>query len=468
MLFTDHFFLFYFFPIFFLIYLLVHKNITLANLVIIIFSIIFYSSFGIQNIPILLIPLILDYLLGIAIYKNKNKVQKKILLFSGIILNLLFLGFFKYLGFLLANIGLLIPTHYLAQINTFEQNLLIPVGISFITFQRISYIVDIYRKKTTPAYNFLAYSTYATVFPHLIAGPIVRYSNIKKQLTKRVLTIQKIFDGMKYLIAGLVLKILIADQLYKVESLIIPNIRTTHALESIMLLFYFSFRIYTDFAGYSLMAIGLAKFMGFDFPQNFDSPYRSSNITTFWRRWNMTLSSWLKDYLYIPLGGNKKGKIRTYINLLITMLLGGLWHGANWNFIIWGGFHGAYLAGERWLRDRNISIHLPIQIKILLTFLLISITWLTFIFVNPSEIIIVLAHILALDFSPISPKLMVATLWSIPSLVAAIAWSFFLSENFIEKIKPNFITILLLSILLLLSIGISLLNISVPFIYFQF
>jgi len=468
MLFIDHFFLFYFFPGFFLIYLLVHKNITLANIAIIVFSIIFYSSFGIQNVPILLIPLIFDYILGIAIYKNKNKAQKKILLFSSIVMNLLFLGFFKYLGFFLANSGLLIPTHYLTQINTFEQTLLIPVGISFITFQRISYIVDIYRKKTAPAYNFLAYSTYATVFPHLIAGPIVRYSVIKKQLTKRTLTLEKVFDGMKYLIAGLALKILIADQLYKVESLIIPDIQTTHSSEAIMLLFYFSFRIYTDFAGYSLMAIGLAKFMGFDFPQNFNSPYRSSNITVFWNRWNMTLSSWLKDYLYIPLGGNRKGKKRTYLNLLITMLLGGLWHGANWNFIIWGGFHGVYLAGERWLHDKNISIRLPMQLKILFTFLLISITWLTFIFVNPSEIIDVLSHIIALDFFPLSPKLMVATLWSIPSLVAAITWSFFLSENLIGQIKPGIRTIFLLSVLFLLSIGMSLLNTNVPFIYFQF
>ncbi len=468
MLFTDHFFIFYFFPLFFILFLLVRKNISLANLIIIVSSLIFYASFGIQNIPILIIPLVVDYLLGIYLYITKNKSYRKIIVALAVILNLLFLAFFKYLGFFLINSTGFLPLSFQTYLLTIQRSLLIPVGISFITFQRISYIMDIYREKISPERNFISYCTYATIFPHLIAGPIVRYSLIKKQLKKRQITALTLFEGMKYFIVGLSLKVLIADQLYKVEQVILPNIHQIHFIESLVLVFYFSLRIYTDFAGYSLMAVGLAKLMGFNFPQNFSAPYRSNNITEFWRKWNITLSSWLRDYLYISLGGNRKGKIRTYINLLITMLLGGLWHGANWNYIIWGGLHGLYLAIERYLDDRNIHLPVPTLLQTICTFILVSFTWLTFLFASPSDIFQILKNIFSLNFTLPSSVILVPLIWSIPSFILAIVWSFILSEAYIEKLKPTLRSIVMFTILFIFSLGIALLNVGVPFIYFQF
>lgn len=467
MIFTDHFFLLYFFPAFLFIYFLISKRVSLSNIVIIIASLLFYASFGLENVLIFLIPMVIDFILGIIIFKARSKKTKKILLAIGVIGNLGVLAYFKYTYFFLSTSALLFPNHFTSQIEL-AKNIIIPVGISFIIFQRISYIVDIYRKKIKPSFRFLEYATYATLFPHLISGPIVRYSVLSKQLKNHFINAEMLFDGFKYFVIGITLKILIADRLFVVENLLRQDLTKLSSFESLSLILFFSLRIYLDFTGYSLIAIGIAKCMGFNFPHNFDSPYRSTSVTDFWRRWNITLSLWLRDYVYIPLGGNRKGKIRTNINLFITMFLGGLWHGASWNFVIWGCLHGIYLITERTLKNAGFSLALPNYVKITSVFILISFTWLTFLFTSPSEIVTVIKSIGSLTYTISDPSIEFAFLWSLPSLFGALLWAFVLRETYIDKIKPKLYSVILLCLLFLLAVGYSLVKSSVPFIYFQF
>lgn len=467
MLFTDHFFLLYFFPTFFILYFLVRKSLIFSDLILILFSLLFYASFGINNLPILIIPMFIDFYAGMYLQKQRTVKKRKIILTLLILGNLLLLGYYKYAAFTITTLLLFHKTNLLMDL-TFYKTLIVPVGISFITFQRISYEVDIYRRKIKASKNLLQYASYALLFPHLISGPIVRYSFIQKQLLKRKITRILVFDGMKYFVIGLFLKLLVADKLFIVENALSTSIKTAHTIEALCLLFYFSFRIYLDFCGYSLIAIGLAKLMGFEFPHNFNAPYQSINITDFWRRWNITLSGWLRDYLYIPLGGNRKGKIRTYVNLIITMLLGGLWHGASWNFVLWGALHGSYLAIERFLSDRKITFPISSTLKRYLTFLLVTITWLTFLFKSPTDIGIEISKIAELNFAnpPLATKLLIQE--SLLALVLAIVWSFFLKEEYIEKIKCNFFSSIFIGILFLVSLYGALWGTNVPFIYFQF
>lgn len=463
MLFNSYFFLLYFFPIFITIYLLVRKQIKLANIIIIIFSLIFYASFGIENLPVLIIPLVLDYILGNAIYKAKKKKNKRIFAGAAIIINILILGYFKY--FLLFNDVVNGITHYNFIKDTIK--IIPPVGISFITFQRISYIMDILRGQIKPAKSFLSYATYACLFSHLISGPIVRFSKIKDNLLKRNVNSSYIFEGSKYFAIGLFLKVCIADQLFRVENTFTGSLNSLHFYDTVFLLLFFSLRIYVDFSGYSLMAIGIAKFMGFNFPQNFDSPYRSASITEFWRRWNITLSNWLRDYLYIPLGGNRKGKKRTYVNLLLTMLLAGLWHGASWNFIVWGGLHGSYLVIERIAFINKMKNILPKYINHILTFCLITITWSAFKFTNPGDIFTVMKNILLPDFSPMirtNHNLLLIT----PFILIAVLWSFFLGEKFIEKIKPGLINSVIITCIFIIAVISTFIVKNITFIYAQF
>lgn len=443
------------------------KSLVLSDIVLIVFSLLFYASFGFGNLPILLIPMVIDFFAGIYLQKQKSVMRRKIVLATLVVGNLLLLGYFKYSAFAMSSILLFHTDNFLTSL-TFYKAMIIPVGISFITFQRISYEIDIYRKKIKASKNLLQYASYALLFPHLISGPIVRYSFIQDQLKKRRLTSILMFEGMKYFIIGLSLKLLIADKLYLVESALSTNLAEIHSLEALCLLFYFSLRIYLDFCGYSLIAIGLAKLMGFEFPHNFNAPYQSVNVTDFWQRWNMTLSRWLRDYLYIPLGGNRKGKFRTYVNLIITMLLGGLWHGASWNFVLWGFLHGSYLAIERFLFDKKITVPLPTFIKKYLTFILITVTWLTFLFKNPGDIFMEINKIIQFNFTlpPVSTSILIKD--SLIALVLAIIWSFYLKEEYIEKIKPNLTSAVCLVILFLICLFSALLSANVPFIYFQF
>ncbi len=440
MILTDYIFLIFFFPIFVTVYFLFRKRISLQNLVIIVFSLIFYASFGIKNTLILVLPLVVDYFAAIMVGKSRSHFWRKFLMILVVLGNLALLGFFKY----------------------YPKTALVPLGISFITFQRISYIVDVFRRITKPERNFWRYATYACLFPHLLSGPIVRFAQIKKQLFKRKISFLTVFFGTKLLIVGFAFKILVADQLFLTEKLFTADILGLHFLGVIFLLVIFSMRIYFDFMGYSLMAIGLAKIIGFDFPINFDSPYQSASVTEFWRRWNITLSFWVRDYLYIPLGGNRLGKIRTSVNLLVMMLLVGLWHGAGISFVIWGGLHGLFLVWERFF---GVGLGWTGRLR---TFALVSIAWVPFMFTDVGALERSARTIFLLSPPRLNDKLGFGLLVSLPALFFALVWAFRFREAKLCEARPTLRKILFLATLFLVTLGVSLINTGVPFIYFQF
>jgi len=461
---TDPIFLFYFFPIFISFYYSIFRYIKLSNLFIIISSVYFYSTFGIEQIFILIFPLVVDYWLGTLIYRNKNRTKQKILLALGISINVGLLFYFKYANFSFAVLDQIFPLHTLLK--PFN-NIVVPLGISFITFQRISYIFDIYRKKIKPAESFLQYGTYATLFPHLISGPIVRFSEVKSQLSKRKIDFISIFQATKFLLIGFSFKVMVADQLLVIENSI-TNEKVLNSTVALITILSFSMRLYFDFLGYTFMALGLAKFIGFDFPQNFNSPYQAKNITDFWRRWNMTLSRWIKDYLYIPLGGSRKGKMRTYMNLVIVMLLVGLWHGASWNFVIWGVIHGIFLSLERALANLHVKLEIPNFFRILYTFSLVSFTWIFFKFNNMNDIARLIRSLFSFDFTLPSSEFQAILATRAVIVTFAFFYSFKLSEKFIERLKPKIITITLLFILFATAFILSLTTHENTFIYYNF
>jgi alginate O-acetyltransferase complex protein AlgI len=412
-------------------------------------------------------PLVVDYAAGLYIYYVKSKEQKRNILWTVVAANLALLGYYKYFGFFNENLHM-IPFLRLDLTSYAAAATLVPLGISFITFQRISYIVDIYKGKIKPERNFFHYATYASLFPHLISGPIVRYSNIRDSLASRTVHLVDIFEGTKFFIIGFFLKVGVADKLFLIEDYLVKNVDALRFVDSFILIFIFSLRIYIDFVGYSLVAIGLARFMGFIFPDNFLSPYQAKSVTEFWRKWNITLSNWLRDYLYIPLGGNRKSKVRTYFNLMITMILGGLWHGASWNFMLWGLLHGLYLAIERYCNAKNISLPVPDYLKKILVFVLISFTWLTFLFQKPEQIGMVFRPIYLLTFGPMTDQLSRLLFENSTAIILAIIWAFIIKEDYLKKIQPHWLWSLIFTVLFLITLGISFISESVPFIYFQF
>jgi alginate O-acetyltransferase complex protein AlgI len=253
----------------------------------------------------------------------------------------------------------------------------LPLGISFYTFQSLSYIIDVYRGDAKAMRNFIDFSCFVSMFPHLVAGPILQFSFLARQLEERSMTVEKFARGVALFSLGLGKKVLLANPCGHVADAVFTA-GTTVALDAWYGAIAYAFQIYFDFSGYSDMAIGLGLMLGFIFAKNFDSPYKSASITEFWRRWHISLSSWLRDYLYISLGGSRAGVWRTYRNLILTMLLGGLWHGASWNFVIWGGLHGGWLAFERRLADRAVVARLPRAAHVAATFLLVVLAWVFF------------------------------------------------------------------------------------------
>jgi alginate O-acetyltransferase complex protein AlgI len=295
-----------------------------------------------------------------------------------VISNLLALGFFKYFNFGLDTYNAIVHAAGLdhLQWNTFF-HVVLPLGISFYTFQALSYTIDVYRGEAEAMANFIDFSCFVSMFPHLVAGPILKFSFLAEQLKHRTLTLDKFARGAVFFSLGLAKKILIANPCGKIADIAFDagSIKT---LDSWFGSIAYAFQIYFDFSGYSDMAIGLGLMLGFIFAKNFDSPYRSESITDFWRRWHISLSTWLREYLYIPLGGNRGSRFQTYRNLIVTMLLGGLWHGASVNFIVWGGIHGGMLAFERSQGRQSFYHNLPRQLRVALTFLIVVIAWVFF------------------------------------------------------------------------------------------
>jgi len=377
MVFSSITFLVYFLPIFLLAYHLTpHK---FKNACILIFSIVFYAWGGPKFIFVILGTTFLDFFLVNKMHEAKTTKTKKQFLVLSLVMNLGLLFYFKYSNFFIENINAVLGLAGISEIKWLK--IILPIGISFYTFESVTYVVDVYRGIHKPLKNFWHYQTYILLFPKLIAGPIVRYHDIADQITDREknYTPDVKLSGFYIFCMGLAKKVIIANtigsQADEVFNLDNSQIDTAAAWVGALA---YTFQIYFDFSGYSDMAIGLCKIMGFRIPENFNNPYLSNSITEFWRRWHITLGAWMKNYLYIPLGGNKVDTAtKLYRNLFIVFLLSGLWHGASWNFIIWGAFHGLFLVLERLFLLKAYNKMGKI-IPTLLTFLIVVVGWVYF------------------------------------------------------------------------------------------
>lgn len=339
MLFSSMIFLWLFLPFTFIFYRIMNDK--FKNIFLLIMSLLFYAWGEPRYILLMLIVIILNYIFGILIDKYNSK--KKILLILCIFANLLILGYFKYFDFFANNVNRIFGNEIIPL-----RNIVLPIGISFYIFQTLSYVVDLYRGDIMVQKNIINLALYTSFFPQLIAGPIVKYHDIENQINQRKLTKEKTAYGIKRFIYGLSKKVILSNTFAEVVDNILKNdISELSAAVIWFAIILYTLQIYYDFSGYSDMAVGLAKMFGFDLNENFNYPYLSKSITEFWRRWHISLSTWFKEYVYIPLGGNRKGKCRTYINLSIVFLLTGIWHGASFNFIVWGLIHGFFIVVER-------------------------------------------------------------------------------------------------------------------------
>lgn len=365
-------FLFYFLPLFLVSYFSA-KTITTRNYIFLAFSLVFYGAGYTPHIMILFASVAVNYCLALAIDAREESARKKFLIY-GAIFNLSMLGVFKYTGFLVDNLNDVIEP-FGAHIPVPQISL--PLGISFYSFHAISYLADIYKKKVRANRDFAQFSLYMCMFPQLVAGPIVRYSTVARQLSQRRTTWGRFSAGARIFAIGLGWKVLIADEVARLVDGVFDATSNPTFVEAWLGLYAYTIQIYFDFAGYSTMAVGLGVMVGFTLPRNFRLPYTALSITDFWRRWHMSLSAFLRDYLYIPLGGNRGGAYRTYINLSVVFLLCGLWHGASWNFVIWGAHHGFFLIIERAWLGRLLK-QLPAVLSQLYAVLVVMLGWVWF------------------------------------------------------------------------------------------
>jgi alginate O-acetyltransferase complex protein AlgI len=392
MVFSSHLFVYYFLPLALLVYYLLPRR--LKHLGLTLLSYLFYGWANPAFMVLMLTSTVIDYFCGLAITQRlgsrwrepivrlakgspRTRAQRVAVAVS-VISNLSLLGFFKYFNFAVDNFNVMVTTLGLGdwQLDS-VMRIALPLGISFYTFQSMSYSIDVYRGDAKGLKNFVDFACYVSLFPQLVAGPIIRFSEVADQLQERSHTVEKFARGVAFVSLGMAKKILLANPCGKIADTVF-DAGSALPLDAWYGVLAYSFQIYFDFSGYSDMAIGLGLMLGFVFPKNFDSPYKAESITDFWRRWHMSLSTWLRDYLYIPLGGSRKGPRRTYVNLAVVMLLGGLWHGAAWNFVIWGGFHGLLLAGERMRGKRSFFAQLPRPLRVGGTFFLVLISWVFF------------------------------------------------------------------------------------------
>ena len=458
-------------PIFYLLPSKKYKNFFLV-----ISSYTFYGYWDWRFCVLLFISTLIDYFVGRKIFTLNNPQIRKKILFISLISNLGILFTFKYFNFFISSFESLTKT-FGGNLDFLHLNIILPVGISFYTFQTLSYTIDIYRKKIEPTSNFIDFALFVSFFPQLVAGPIERAKSLLPQLSKKMSpTRQQIKTGITLIVIGLFKKVMIGDTCGKFVDHIFGNIDLYQSIELLSALILFSIQIYADFSGYSSIARGTAKLLGIDLIRNFNQPYLSRNITEFWRRWHISLSMWLKDYLYITLGGNKKGTSRTYINLYITMLLGGLWHGASWNFVVWGGLHGFYLSlhklflGNNKINNSNIiKVTIKDIVNIFSTYILVLFTWLFFRSTSWESTVQFINKIIYWESSEYYFLFIsiVFTYLFITILIDIFEYRTN-SHSFILKINSNAIISGILLGLFLITFMYMLQSNSMPFLYFQF
>ena len=475
LIFSSGLFLFLFLG-FVLIYYLLRNNDNMRIMYVIVFSCLFYYKSSGTYFVLLCIVTAWDFMTAQYIYDETNKRQKKILLFLSVAMNMGLLAYFKYTNLFYELYCNLVDKPF----DAFD--IFLPVGVSFFTFQSLSYTIDVYRGRLTPLNNFGDYAFFVSFFPQLVAGPIVRAKDFIPQIRKKLHVTREMFGtGIFLITAGLFKKAVISDYIsINFVDRIFDNPALYSGVENLFGVYGYALQIYCDFSGYSDMAVGLALLLGLRFNVNFDSPYKSASITEFWRRWHISLSSWLKDYLYISLGGNRKGKIRTYVNLIITMLLGGLWHGASLRFVFWGALHGISLAVHKFVLSKFSSFKTTgretSRIRriagISITFHLVCLGWIFFragSFSSASEMIRQI-------FVSFRPEVFIEMIKGYPVVFAMFATGFalhFASADLEKRVRDFFIEIpLIWKALALVAVIVSVMQIKsseiLPFIYFQF
>ena len=376
MIFSSYLFLFFFLPAALILYYASPprlKHLTLTGL-----SYIFYGWANPSFMLLMLFNTTVDYTNGRIMGRSDNPKVRRAALCCSVVVDLSVLAFFKYFNFGIENYNVLMTSMGIDswQFEGFFR-IILPLGISFYTFQSMSYVIDVYRKDAEVVTNYIDYACYDSMFPQLEAVPNIRFQDVAHQLKLRTHTWEKFARGIAFFMLGMGKKVLLANPCGKIADVTFSTVDLS-CFDAWYGVVAYAFQIYFDFSGYSDMAIGLGLMLGFVFAKNFDSPYKSKSITEFWQRWHLSLSTWLRDYLYIPLGGNRKGPVRTYINLALVMLLGGLWHGASWNFLIWGGIHGGYLAFERAQGKESIYRKLPGVLQVVVTFFIVLLAWVFF------------------------------------------------------------------------------------------
>lgn len=458
MVFSSILFIFRFLPIAMGIYFLTPKK--LKNLSLLILSLIFYSWGEPRYFLLMIASIFVDYFISINIEKNnKNKKIKILLLAISIIFNVGILFFFKYINFFIENINSI----FNMSLNNVKITL--PLGISFYTFQTMSYTIDVFLGKVKAEKNIINFGAFVCLFPQLIAGPIVKYIDISKELKNRDINLDEIQEGIRLFILGLGSKVLIANNIgslwNEVETMGFNNISTILAWMGIIA---FSLQIYFDFNGYSLMAIGLGKILGFNFPNNFNYPHESRSITEFWRRWHITLGQWFKQYVYIPLGGNRLGRARTYFNLFIVWFLTGLWHGASYNFILWGLYFFILICIEKNGLLNLLNKHKLISHIYTIFFILVG--WVLFAVIDLNQIINFFKKMFI--FNAGNEWIYYLRNYIITYTIAIIFSTSFLKKIYNKFVKSNIVDTIILITIFLLSIAYLVDSSYNPFLYFRF
>jgi alginate O-acetyltransferase complex protein AlgI len=471
MVFTTYPFLFMFLPAVLALYYALHSRgfVRTRTVFLTIASYVFYGWERPDFCALIMTSTLIDFFCG-RVVANPESRRRKLALTISIVGNLSLLGYFKYHNFGMDTLGSLL-TLMGGEAFTFTR-VALPVGISFYTFQTMSYTIDIYRGHARPARSFADIACYVALFPQLVAGPIVRYRDIDGQLRERLHSLDRFGKGALLFMCGFAKKILLADSAGQIADAAFAQGTPGFAAAWVGVIAY-AVQIYFDFSGYSDMAIGLGRMFGFVFPINFASPYRSRSITEFWRRWHISLSTWLRDYLYIPLGGSRKGAGRTYVNLAVVMLLGGLWHGAQWTFVAWGAFHGLLLAFERRQGKSAPWSFLPGPFQVALTFLLVLVGW---VFFRADSFQQAWAHLLGMAGlqgygGGLEPILRLdITIWLFTGLALVLTWAGLQSDRLVEvegRRKPLIIAILLV-LAFVLAVEHMFFQQYSPFLYFQF
>lgn len=470
MLFSSTVFLFFFLPIVFIV-TRICKNIKIINIFLMIVSLFFYAWGEPKYIILMLCVIMINYFFGLLIARKKHA---KLFLILCVVANLAILGYFKYFDFLLSTVNGIVGQEMFAM-----QGIILPIGISFYTFQALSYVIDLYREEIQLQRNPLNLALYISFFPQLIAGPIIKYHDVDKQIEQRTITPEKTAYGIKRFILGLSKKVILANAFALIVDLNFGRDMTlmgTVATWTIMILY--TLQIYFDFSGYSDMAIGMGKMFGFDFPENFNFPYISRSIKEFWRRWHISLSTWFKEYVYIPLGGNRKGTGRTYLNLLIVFFCTGLWHGASVNFIIWGLWHGLFLVIERLFLSKLLERKKLSVISWIYTMVVVVVGWVFFRAETLDSAMVVIRNM----FVPMQGIYNIGEILGPKALVLLVIGLFFagihrwvfqkakwkIDTDILVAKKYGWLEIVGLMMLLLICIMLVVSNTYNPFIYFRF